>query len=441
MDLYEKFTPERTPLRMLTVEHGPIETPLYKAAERYLLFPRLEGELGNRMVFNNKECIVWSINNYAGLANNEYLRKKEREACNEWSIAYPMGARMFSGDTLKQHEIEAELSDFVRKEASLLLNYGYQGMLSLIDALTDIKDVVIYDSGCHACIVDGVRLHPGKRMSFLHNNISNLEKQLEKAERMTEKSGGGILVITEGVFGMSGDQGKLKEMIQLKEKIQFRLLVDDAHGFGTMGKTGAGIGEAQGVQDGIDLYFATFAKSIASIGAFVSGDKEAIDFIRFGIRSQMFAKTLPMLYTVSNLERLRYFRSHPEILDKLWANAKMLREGFEKIGLDLGKSNSQIIPVYLNTSIKEGVNLIIELREKYKIFCSGALYPVVPMGVFLLRLIPTAAHTQDDVLETIKAFKEVKAKLDQGMYKNKLDEQIIMSVLNYANIDLVENVT
>ncbi len=440
MDLYEKFTPEKTPLRMLTVEHGPLYDPLYKAAERYLLYPRLEGTLGNRMIFNGKECIVWSINNYAGLASNEYLRSVEIKACEEWSIAFPMGARMFSGDTFAQHELEAELSDFVNKEATLLLNYGYQGMVSLIDALTDIKDVIIYDAGCHACIVDGVRLHAGKRLSYLHNDIDNLEKQLIRATRMIEKSGGAILIATEGVFGMSGDQGKLKEIVQLKEKFTFRLLVDDAHGFGTMGAVGSGTGVHQGVQDGVDFYFATFAKSMASIGAFVSSDKHAIDYIRFGIRSQMFAKTLPMLYVVSNLERLRYFRSHPELVDQLWENSRKLKSGLAKLGLDLGKSDSQIVPVYLNTSVKEGANLIVDLRENYSVFCSGALYPVVPMGIFLLRLIPTSIHTDEDIFETIKAFKAVKEKLDQGFYKNDLDEATMNSILNYASIEAPEKI-
>ncbi len=418
-------------MRMLTVEHGPLYDPLYKAAEEYLLFPRLEGPLGNRMTFNGKEHIVYSINNYLGLANNAYLREKEKEVCNEWGLAYPMGARMFSGDTLAQHELEHELSDFVGKESTNLLNYGYQGMISLIDILTDIRDVIIYDSGSHACIIDGVRLHAGKKLSFLHNNIDNLATLMERATRMVEKTEGGILVITEGLFGMSGEQGKLKEIIELKKRFSFRLLVDDAHGFGAMGTTGAGTGEFQGVQDGIDLYFATFAKSMASIGAFVSGDKSAIDFIRFGIRSQMFAKTLPMIYVLSNLERLRYLRNNPQILDHLWANATKLKSGLIKAGLDTGNADAQIVPVYLQTSIKEGTNLIVDLRERYGIFCSGALYPVVPMGVFLLRLIPTSIHTNEDIEQTIEAFKAVKAKLDSGYYKNDLEPEILESVLNY----------
>ena len=429
MDLYDKLTTDRTPLRMLTVEEGPLYDPLFKKAGEYFLFPELSGPIANRMYFNGAEKIVWSLNNYLGLANVTSLREKEVDACQKWGVAYPMGARMFSGENYLLRQLEQKLSEFTDKASTVIFNYGYQGIFSLIDALVDLKDVILYDAQSHACIVDGVRLHSGKRFSFLHNDMDNLALILERAAKITARTGGGILVITEGVFGMSGDQGKLREIVDLKRQYDFRLLVDDAHGFGVMGQNGVGTAAAQGVQDGVDLYFATFAKSIASIGAFVSGDTKAIDFVRYGIRSQMFAKTLPLLFVESNLARLEYMFDHPELREKLWSNALKLQQGLREMGFNLGNTDSQVTPVFLNCSVREGANMMIDLRENYHIFCSGALFPVVPRDVFLLRLIPTAIHTDEDINQTLSAFQSVKTKLDRGAYRGNLDPSTLEKYL------------
>lgn len=387
-------------------------------SEGYFMFPKLEGEIAPRMRFKGKEVLTWSLNNYLGLANHPEVRKADADAAAKWGAAYPMGARMMSGQTDLHEQLERELAEFVGKESSYLLNYGYQGIMSVIDSLLDRKDVVVYDSECHACIIDALRMHLGKRYVFPHNDIENCEKQLQRATKLAEETGGGILVITEGVFGMTGDQGKLAEIVKLKEKFQFRLLVDDAHGFGTMGKTGAGTGEEQGVQDQIDLYFSTFAKSMASIGAFIAGEANVIRFLKYNMRSQIFAKSLPMLLVEGALKRLELLRTKPELKDNLWKIVNALRNGLHEKGFSTGKSNSPVTPVVLNGTIGEAASLSKDMRENYNIFCSVVIYPVVPKGMIILRLIPTAVHTMEDVKETIAAFEAVKDKLASGYYRN-----------------------
>ncbi len=395
--------------------------PLGQHRERahgYFAFPKLEGDISNRMKFRGKEVVVWSLNNYLGLANHPEIRKIDGEAANDFGLAYPMGARMMSGNSNKHEQLEKELAQFVNKEDAALLNYGYQGMVSIIDALCSRHDVIVYDAESHACIIDGLRLHPGHRYVFKHNDMEDFEKQLQRATGLIEKqNAGGILVITEGVFGMAGDQGKLKEIIALKNNYQFRLLVDDAHGFGTLGETGAGAGEAQGVQDQIDLYFSTFAKSMASIGAFVAGDKTIIDYIRYNIRSQIFAKSLPMSFVIGNLKRLEMLRNMPEMRKKLWENALKLQKGLKERGFDIGNTDTMVTPVYMKGGVEEATAMVMDLRENYKIFCSIVVYPVIPKGHIIYRLIPTASHTNEDINETLVAFEETKRKLDQGAYK------------------------
>jgi glycine C-acetyltransferase len=395
--------------------------PLGQHRERahgYFAFPKLEGEIGSRMKFRGKDVIVWSLNNYLGLANHPEVRKADAEGSSQYGLAYPMGARMMSGNSNLHEQLERELAAFEMKEDAALLNYGYQGMVSIIDTLCSRHDVIVYDAESHACIIDGVRLHPGHRYVFKHNDIEDCEKQLQRATALIEKqNAGGILVITEGVFGMAGDQGKLKEIAALKEKYQFRLLVDDAHGFGTLGKTGAGAGEEQGCQDAIDLYFSTFAKSMASIGAFVAGDKQIINFIRYNIRSQIFAKSLPMALVVGNLKRLDLLRNHPELKDKLWSNAKKLQAGLKERGFDIGKTDSVVTPVYMKGDIPEATAMVMDLRENYGIFASIVVYPVIPKGHIIFRLIPSAIHTDEDIQATLHAFSETKKKLDAGEYK------------------------
>ncbi|MFT5513075.1 MAG: glycine C-acetyltransferase [Bacteroidia bacterium] len=406
MDLFEKITSNMGPLAL----HAD-------AAKGYYTFPKLEGEIGPRMMFNGKERLTWSLNNYLGLANHPEVRKADADASAEFGLAYPMGARMMSGNSTNHEILESELSTFVQKEDTMLLNFGYQGVLSIIDAIVDRHDVIVYDAESHACIIDGVRLHQGKRFVYAHNDMENFEKQLGRATKLVEKSGGAILVITEGVFGMSGNQGDLKGVIELKKKYNFRLFVDDAHGFGTLGETGAGAGEEQRVQQEIDLYFSTFAKSMASIGAFVSGDKKIIDYLRYNTRSQIFAKSLPMPLVIGAMKRLELLRTHPEIKGNLWKIVDALQGGLRKEGFNLGTTKSCVTPVILNGTVEEALYLIHDLRENYGIFCSIVVYPVVPKGIIMLRLIPTAAHSLSDVEVTIKAFAAIKKKLANGEYQ------------------------
>jgi glycine C-acetyltransferase len=401
----------------LISHYGPIGQHRTQA-HGYFTFPKLEGEIGSHMKFRGKAMIVWSLNNYLGLANHPEVRKADADAAKQYGLASPMGARKMSGNSNYHEQLEKELAEFVRKEDAALLNYGYQGMVSIIDVLCSRHDVVVYDAESHACIIDGLRLHPGHRYVYKHNDVEDCEKQLQRAAVLIEKqNAGGILVITEGVFGMAGDQGKLKEIAALKNKYQFRLLVDDAHGFGTLGSTGAGAGEEQEVQDEIDLYFSTFAKSMASIGAFVAGDKTIIDYIRYNIRSQIFAKSLPMPFVLGNLKRLELLRNHPELKNKLWDKARKLQTGLKEKGFDIGKTDSVVTPVYMKGDVPEATAMVMDLRENYGIFCSIVVYPVIPKGHIIYRLIPTAVHTDQDIQKTLHAFEETKKKLDAGVYR------------------------
>ncbi len=401
----------------LLKNYGPIGQHRERA-HGYFAFPKLEGEISSRMKFRGKDVIVWSLNNYLGLANHPEVRKADADGAANYGLAYPMGARMMSGNSNLHEQLENELAAFVMKEDAALLNFGYQGMVSIIDVLCSRHDVIVYDAESHACIIDGLRLHPGHRYVFKHNDLEDCEKQLQRATALIEKqNAGGILVITEGVFGMAGDQGKLKEIADLKDKYSFRLLVDDAHGFGTLGKTGAGAGEEQGVQDKIDLYFSTFAKSMASIGAFIAGDRKIIDYIRYNIRSQIFAKSLPMPLVVGNLKRLELLRNHPELKEKLWSNAMKLQKGLKERGFDIGKTDSVVTPVYMTGGVEEATAMAMDLRENYSIFASIVVYPVIPKGHIIYRLIPSAVHTDEDIELTLKAFSETKKKLDEGGYK------------------------
>lgn len=402
-------------IRKLKKNRGPIGQHA-KDSHGYFTFPKLEGDIGTRMVFRGKERLIWSLNNYLGLANHPEVRKADAEAAAKFGFATPMGARMMSGNSNYHEQLEGELSSFMSKEDTILLNFGYQGMVSAIDCLVDRHDVIVYDSESHACIIDGVRLHMGKRFVFPHNDIANCEKQLERATRIVEESGGSILLITEGVFGMSGDMGRLKDIVELKNKFQFRLFVDDAHGFGTMGKTGAGTGEEQGVQDKIDIYFGTFAKSMAMIGGFISSNEDVVEYLRYNMRSQIFAKSMPMPLVLGALKRLELLRSKPEMKDNLWNVVNALQNGLKAEGFNIGKTQSPVTPVYMNGSIGEATNLIYDMRENHDIFCSMVVYPVVPKGIIILRLIPTAVHTLEDVKYTIEAFRKAYVKLKAGEY-------------------------
>jgi len=405
MDLFEKIKKNRGPLG----QHA-------KDAHGYFTFPKLEGEIASKMIFNNKQVICWSINNYLGLSNHPEVRKVDAEAARDFGFGTPMGSRMMSGNTTYHEKLEKELADFSQKEDTILLNFGYQGMHSSIDALVDRQDVVVYDSESHACILDGVRLHLGKRYQYPHNNIEKLRKQLERATSITNETDGSILVITEGVFGMAGDLGKLKEICALKKEFSFRLFVDDAHGVGTMGENGVGTGEYLGVQDEIDIYFGTFAKSFASIGAFISSTKDVVEYLKYNIRSQIFAKSLPMPIIIGALKRLEIMRRDSSLRDKLWSITQKLQSGLKENGFNLGVTESCVTPVFLSGGVGEATNLTVDLRENYGIFCSIVTYPVVPKGAIMLRLIPTAIHTEEDVKKTINAFKEVKEKLFSGKY-------------------------
>lgn len=410
LDIFEKIRANRGPIG----QHA-------KGVHGYFTFPKLEGELGRKMTFRGKECLIWSINNYLGLANHPEVRKADADSAAKYGMAYPMGARMMTGQTSEHEALEAELSDFVGKEDTILVNFGYQGMLSAIDCMVDRKDVIVYDSESHACIIDGVRLHAGKRFVFQHNDMASFDKQMERATKLAEETGGGILVITEGVFGMAGDQGRLDEIVAFRKsgKYKFRLFVDDAHGFGTMGKTGAGTGEEQGVQGEIDILFGTFAKSMASIGAFISSTEDVIEYMRYNMRSQMFAKSLPMPLVVGARKRLELLRTQPELKDKLWTIANALQKGLKEGGFNLGRTNTMVTPVFLSGTLAEATNLTFDLRENYGIFCSIVVYPVIPKGVIMLRIIPTAVHTLEDVAYTIETFKKLKEGLESGKYQSE----------------------
>lgn len=386
-------------------------------AEGYFVFPKLEGQISNHMTFQGKEVITWSVNDYLGLANHPEVRKVDAEAAKKYGSAYPMGARLMSGHTDLHEQLQRELAEFVGKEEAYVLNFGYQGMVSTIDALVTKDDVIVYDVDAHACIIDGCRLHMGKRFTYRHNDVESMEKNLQRATKIAEQTGGGILFISEGVFGMRGEQGKLKEIAELKKKYNFRLLVDDAHGFGTLGRTGAGAGEEQGVQDAIDVYFATFAKSMASTGAFIAAEKEVMDYLKYNMRSQMFAKSLQMVLVEGALKRLDLLRSNPGLKDKLWEVANALQSGLRENGFDLGTTESAVTPVYLKGSIPEAMVLVKDLRENHGIFCSIVVYPVIPKDMILLRLIPTASHTMDDVKKTVEAFSAIRDRLEDGTYK------------------------
>lgn len=405
-DLFDKIYRDKGPLGKWAEQ-----------AEGYFVFPKLEGPISNRMKFQGKDVVTWSINDYLGLANHPEVRKVDAEAAAEYGSAYPMGARMMSGHTDLHEQLQRELAAFVDKEAAYLLNFGYQGMVSTVDALVSKDDIIVYDMDAHACIIDGVRLHMGKRFTYKHNDIESIEKNLQRATKLAEQTGGGILVISEGVFGMRGEQGKLKEIVALKEKYNFRLFVDDAHGFGTLGDTGAGAGEEQGVQDQIDVYFATFAKSMASTGAFIAADQEIIDYLKYNLRSQMFAKSLQMQLVVGALKRLDMLRTMPELRHKLWENVNALQNGLRKRGFDIGTTQSCVTPVYLKGSIPEAMALVKDLRENHGIFCSIVVYPVIPKGLILLRMIPTATHTLTDIEETLNAFSVIRERLENGTYK------------------------
>ncbi len=413
VDLFEKLKMEAGPLAKYS--HLPPD---------YFFFPKLEGEIGPHMIFNGKNVLNWSLNNYLGLANHPEVRKADADAAAQYGLAYPMGARMMSGNSVSHLRLEKELAEFVKKQDVMLLNFGYQGVVSIIDALVNRKDVIVYDAESHACIIDGVRLHMGKRFVYAHNDMDSLEKQLQRATKLAEETGGGILVITEGVFGMSGNQGNLKGVVELKKKYNFRVFVDDAHGFGCMGPTGAGTGEEQGVMDQIDLYFSTFAKSMASIGAFVAGDKNILTYLRYSVRSQIYAKSMPMPLVIGALKRLELLRSKPELRQKLWTIVKAIQTGLRERGFYLGTTTSMVTPVLFKGGVGEAANMAMDLRENFGIFCSVVIYPVVPKDVIMFRIIPTAAHSLEDVERTLTAFSALKTKLDSGFYR----EEALVSV-------------
>ncbi len=403
---------------------GPIGSHAHYS-HHYYSFPKLSGELGPYMTFQGKRMLNWSLNNYLGIANHPEVRQVDNEAVAQYGLAYPMGARMMTGNTDLHEEFERKLAEWVGQEDSFVLNYGYQGVMSVVEAMVDSKDIIVYDAESHACLIDGVRLHRakgGKSYTFVHNDMESLEKNLIRATKLADAQGGGILVVTEGVFGMSGVVGSLDKVVALKEKYTFRVLVDDAHGFGTMGKTGSGVPEHFGVQEGIDLHFSTFAKSMAMIGGFVAGSKEIVMYLKYNLRSQTYAKALPMPFVVSGLRRMELIRQNPQFKDKLWEIVHALQDGFRKRGFDIGRTESCVTPVFLNGDydLPTVTNLIKDLRENMGVFCSVIVYPVVPKGVIILRIIPTASHTLEDVEYTMDCFEKVQAKLKQGEYAPKV---------------------
>lgn len=413
VDLFDKLSQNRGPLGSYS-----------KYGHGYFFFPKLEGDINPIMTFRGKEVLTWSLNNYLGLANHPEVREADAKAAKDFGMAYPMGARMMSGNSNYHEKLETEFAEFIGKEDAVLVNYGYQAMVSAIDCLVDRRDVIVYDADSHACIVDGVRLHAGKRFVYTHNDMDSLRKQLERAKKLADENEGAILVITEGVFGMSGNLGKLDEIVALKKEFNFRLFVDDAHGFGVLGPKGEGVPHHFGVQDEIDVYFATFAKSLAGIGAFIASNEQVVEYLRYNMRSQVFAKSLPMPMVIGGLKRMEIIKRSTEQRDKLWTIVNALQDGLRSAGFDIGTTSSPVTPVFLSAEVTEAPNLIMDLRENYSIFCSMVMYPVVPKGVVMLRLIPTASHTLEHVEQTIKAFNEVKVKLDKGLYTSGTLEEL-----------------
>jgi glycine C-acetyltransferase len=396
MDLFEKLQNRPGPLGEFTSNgYG------------YYTFPKLEGPLGPEMKFNDKDVIVWSINDYLGIGNNEKVREFDTRATEKYSLSAPMGARLMTGNSTEHEDLEKELADFVHKPDALLLNYGYQGIMSVIHCLVDRNDHLIYDELSHACIVDGKQLAMSETSVFKHNDLESLEKQLKRATAKL-KPNSSILVVTEGVFGMTGDLGKLNEIIALKEKYPFRLLVDDAHGFGTLGEDGSGTGTHLGCQDGIDIYFGTFAKSVALIGAFVATEPRVREFLKANARSQIFAKSLPLPIVATARERIKLIRQNPQWREKLWENTLKLRNGLRKIGYNVLPSESPVTPVLTEGSTELCTTIMRELREEHGVFVSGVAYPVVPKGMVLIRLIPMATHTDEHIEKTLDAFEAIK---------------------------------
>ena len=396
MDLFDKLETRPSPLGEFTSNgYG------------YYTFPKLDGPIGPEMKFNGKDVVVWSVNDYLSVGNHPRIREVDKNAAEKYGLSAPMGARLMTGNSDEHEALERELADFIHKPKALLLNYGYQGIMSVIHSLVDRNDFLIYDELSHACIVDGKQLAMAEKSVFKHNDMESLEKQLKRASKKL-KPNSSILVVTEGVFGMTGDLGKLKEIIALKEKYPFRLLVDDAHGFGTLGHDGSGAGTQLGCHDGIDIYFGTFAKAVALIGAFVAAEPRVIEFLKANTRSQIFAKSLPMPIVVSARERIKLIRKNPQWREQLWENTKKLRSGLVELGYNVLPSESPVTPVLTEGSTDLAQTIMREMREEHGVFVSGVAYPVVPKGVVLLRLIPMAGHTDAHIEKTLKAFEAIK---------------------------------
>lgn len=389
---------------------------------------KLEGELGPHMRFNGQEVLCWSLNNYLGLANHPEIRKVDAEAAARWGMAYPMGSRMMTGQTALHEKLERQLADFECKEAAFEFNFGYQGIVSTIDSLVNRHDVIVYDAEAHACLLDGIRLHIGKKFKFRHNDIADCERILANASAIASENGGGVLLITEGVFGMTGALGILDQIVALKQKYHFRFLIDDAHGFGVMGPHGRGTSEHFGVMDGVDLYIGAYAKSMATIGGFVASDKDIITYLRYNMRSQMYAKSLPMPIVEGCLKRLELIRGEEGDARRaqLWRVTRRLQQGFRDIGYEIGPAEACVTPVYLSCGINQASNIAVDLRENYHIFCSIVTYPVIPPGMLIFRIIPTAAHTLEDVDRTLEAFRDIKQRLAQGDYDKEIPSMALI---------------
>ena len=413
MDIFERIQQN---------EGGPLGQ-YRKRAKGYFMFPKLEGEIQPYMTFQGKKMLAWTFNNYLGLANDPEVRKVDAEAAAKWGLAYPMGARMMSGHTSLHEQLERELAEFECKEDAFLFNFGYQGMISTLDALLTRRDVVVYDEECHACIMDGLRLHMGYRMKYAHNDIADCEKVLNRASKRAQEQGGGVLLVTEGVYGMTGAMGILDKIVELKKKYSFRILIDDAHGFGVMGEHGRGTSEELHCMDVIDLYFGAFAKAMASIGGFIAGPKDIINYLRYNLRSQIYAKSLPMPFVEGNLKRLDMIRKGDDRRKHLFKIARALQSGLRNLGFDVGPAEACITPVFVHGTVPEATNMLVDLRENYNIFCSVVVYPVVPQGVIMFRLICTQMHQMEHVEYTLKAWAEIKKKHEAGYYSGSTDIQ------------------
>lgn len=367
----------------------------------------LKGKVSNRMIFDNKEYIIWCLNDYLGLMHHPESIEAAAQATTQYGPSYPHSVRLTIGHSSAHDYLEQQLNTLMGYEDSMLVNLGYQGFMSIIDALTDRHDTIIYDQKCHACLIDGVRLHNGRKFAFKHNDINHLETQLQRARKTHNSKEGMIIVVVDGLYSMHGELAKLDEIVRLKKLYNFALFVDDSHAFGVFGKHGKGSPEHYGIEKEVDVYVSTFTKSFGNLGGFVSAKKPIIDFLRFATRSQIFSRSMPLPMVLSVSKNIEIFQREPERRERLWKNTNQFQEGLREMAINIGPSESPIVPIHINGNHQEGLKVFFDLREM-GIFSYIVAYPVVEKNTCLIRMVCTHNHTTIDIEQTLHAFKELK---------------------------------